>query len=1591
MNMIAIRLGYNRHFKYRIGQRKLVENAASYIVELATRLKPSGRGGFEDFVRQLYQGWTGRRAYLAGSGVQHGGDAGGVGENGIADCISCKRYSERSPSERDVLGEFRQAVLSNPELDLWILAATSPVSRQVARSLHESGQQDGVPVVIIDSDEAPLSRIVCFIAGQSAVAETFLSEHLENFDAEAFRSCIEKLTSAPAFGGIITELKALINAPENGRAAFRDAAQKRLKAHLSDRSASMKRFGQALTPYADNIDWNERPQYETAIKNWYDGTQPAFVLTGEEMMGKSYLAARWLSEIAEEDNAPIPLFVPSRLVERTDDVASLLARACVDAVDTRLSEDWWKRRWARTISGGGERLEAVVVIDGLNERSSIDWPALVRQFHDVAKTGVIKVLFTVRPRFWRDRLDNLNDLNIPTTEVRPYNDGDLAAALKRKNLQISNFPSAMQQILRVPGYFQLGIRLRDRLRNDISIYRLTWEEWRYRRERRNNVSLSDREFWAIVREAAQQYPNQATLNLYDIQSLSNFAAQATQAKEDLLDAGVFEANGDLMPEYKISGRFAAIGLGAYLLSELESGVANNDDPVETLERGLEPQADTDLKSEIIATALFLAVQSTSVAPAIVDTLANNLLHARNRSREATLLLLIAIGHAPERMVALAERHWGRNGSHEAQDVITEAFLRKRDDEDARPVIAAAFNRWMRFVHAHGGTLFISGRSEERAKEKRRIIEERVGYPLIAGDAEFKGEPIVVIDDEMLLRLRSMALHVISGGEIAPFAEAFRGWAAAGAAMHDWDPMDQVQWVLRMAPGDTWGELALAAEALAATEEIDLQRAAYQLADAAGTEEAIAFRDRLPPQLFPVPENAAMWAEYDQRRNDPTYGFYAPNHQELVESLNNPDIDAEKLAERLRKDALDPDLEPPAAFTRRLETVAQKFGEALRWSGRFTTSEQINFERIEPTLAAIAPEALKRVYNAAVMRMADAAMSDGKLDENAVLGLALHIEDCALILDSKTREAVKRIHALTVDALKSPDRDTSARDNLLQIEYAIFGALFPFMSAVEQFEALVRRPPEAYLIRRFEDVMKPLSSDETKNALDALVGYDGDKMASALWFMAASPAYKGKEVAARTLLALYAPASITARGMLLRLFASWRLTGLEDEAKSILRDNGVPDNKDGRLWLRRYAVAYLASLDEPVEGYVDLLSVDEFSRVVSRRKKDLVLRDGLARAIETRLNGLLSPNDTEAPDLPKSISVEIDSEAEAMGETSSVLSLDANHGRNNAMTAANRGGETSVVDAPLFEKHEDYEERVNAILKALSRLEHDNTTSWWRADLSLNALRMIVEETPERAERWVEFLETADEQGNSALWRISGFLSLLTLALLPRASALAFRVQRLARRQDSFGRVNFIAVGTKLPLEMVELFIAKESADVSLERRGIIDKATSDADLAFVAGCATLADAEAWLLEEAGRRIIAESLVDRGKGLMLAALLGVSKHAFNDMIEKSKARRTWLKGPLKDMKYLRRRTHWARCRIGDMQECRGERAYFALRAARPVMHAALHAYIDHTLAGNEEGPSLESSLNRLNRDADKTQKEWEKQFLCRKIDYRIIRV
>src|SRR5579862_9663913 len=89
--------------------------------------------------------------YIARSGFQYGGDAGPAGAGGRRFRVECKKYSDTTDiSERELLGEIDQALARDEALEGWFLVATRVVKEQLAQSLEQHGDRQGVPVVIID-------------------------------------------------------------------------------------------------------------------------------------------------------------------------------------------------------------------------------------------------------------------------------------------------------------------------------------------------------------------------------------------------------------------------------------------------------------------------------------------------------------------------------------------------------------------------------------------------------------------------------------------------------------------------------------------------------------------------------------------------------------------------------------------------------------------------------------------------------------------------------------------------------------------------------------------------------------------------------------------------------------------------------------------------------------------------------------------------------------------------------------------------------------------------------------------------------------------------------------------------------------------------------------------------------------------------------------------------------------------------------------------------------------------------------------------------------------------------------------------------
>jgi hypothetical protein len=134
--------------------------------------------------------------------------------------------------------------------------------------------------------------------------------------------------------------------------------------------------------------------------------------------------------------------------------------------------------------------------------------------------------------------------------------------------------------------------------------------------------------------------------------------------------------------------------------------------------------------------------------------------SRNPTKETEGNLSSYLPINPQAYVALAESVWSDSYDNRwAQELPTRAFLRWAESPRAFPVMHAAFERWLGFVHIQGSPL--SRDTAEEAEKATREISERIGKTIEPGPIELAGYPLTVIEDDGQLRLARVALAVIS--------------------------------------------------------------------------------------------------------------------------------------------------------------------------------------------------------------------------------------------------------------------------------------------------------------------------------------------------------------------------------------------------------------------------------------------------------------------------------------------------------------------------------------------------------------------------------------------------------------------------------------------------------------------------------------------------------------------------------------------------------------------------------------------------------------------------------------------------------------
>lgn len=110
-------------------------------------LVPTGPFGFEGLVKALLERLTGYRFHLASSGSQAGRDMACDRRSPTVLAVECKRYGDGTElRQTELLGKLLEAHIAIPDLDVWLLVASRPVSDQLHSALEEARTRSNLDV-----------------------------------------------------------------------------------------------------------------------------------------------------------------------------------------------------------------------------------------------------------------------------------------------------------------------------------------------------------------------------------------------------------------------------------------------------------------------------------------------------------------------------------------------------------------------------------------------------------------------------------------------------------------------------------------------------------------------------------------------------------------------------------------------------------------------------------------------------------------------------------------------------------------------------------------------------------------------------------------------------------------------------------------------------------------------------------------------------------------------------------------------------------------------------------------------------------------------------------------------------------------------------------------------------------------------------------------------------------------------------------------------------------------------------------------------------------------------------------------------------
>jgi len=1400
-----------------------IENLSTALSEL----KATGDTGFEGLIAVALHAITGLSFRLASSGYQRGVDGKAAFEGAIA--FEGKLYTNDLP-RKDVLSKIPDLVRHNDHEDLvWVLGATCTVPAQLADDLRADGAKEGVSVLVLDWVPSDFPRLAVALAMGGDKVEGFLKDNLKSAGAhEKAATALAAIRADKGFQRYEQAIRKELDAPGIAMATAEKANTKWFGETLSNKALARSELGQPVAPKDTAVTVLERDDLVNVLSPYFKDSpgEDVICVHGEEGCGKSWIVVQsWLAQ----SDKPILLFTtPDDLLEaatQEDIEAQLIATLITQTGDVESKESVvrWRRRlnaWKDTDKPSRPRL--ILVIDGINQRPGRAWGRIIDNVATYVNRRRGRVIFSARTHYFDTRVKRALNSALEEIIVPKWSADERDKILKYHNAPLNKLNLSVAEFLRNPRILSIAL---DVFGGDVAAF----EELSVERLLFEHIMASVKEdfgehpsdFIAHLRAQAKELFDRATAQVRD--DLRIFESEIPAVAEGRF----YRAVPGEPQKYELRDEGLILALGLSIIENLRKAERNNCSIDDALKEVLEPVEALDKTAEAVTAAITVcAADDDEYSPVIARALTMGFAELQNPPSNSLAALL---SFARTRPLALAEtaRDLSLQGGHQPNfDWIQASLVEASKSSAIWSAIADEVERWLR----------VYSLSPERRMhyQTHHDLQDKIEQERAKRQAEIDAELAALLPAEKIRQdrltkmegnldeLSRLALILLAGKELEPFANALTDWSFANALNGSFQvPTKDFLALISLNRRDwqkTRGALLKACEDLS-TDTVSKTGKWARLRVLRATGDPDDDRDA-----------SILYEKLTKDRQFPLGLFNA-------EEKNEP---------------CDPSATAPTDLDEKVRRYQSLHTSSLRQDIGQTAQDHA-FVNDRPIIARFALEAAAgkhREFAEDVMKRIGMPLRQGLFELR---------EHGALVTEDQARALIEKWN----DAQKAGDTQGLPVDEGIVLQYELLIA-FPFLDAADQIEILLATTDDQPLLLELVNETKtPDAQTLDQLAEEAVSAGDEYKQHLLLEIAAATGAELPNKICALACASVSSSAE-RLRGSALGLAAR---SGHSDLLKAVAKSEWSSDSLERKDSLEGW-YGSLALLKAVQAGLIDESSA--FDRISPRLYgRSAVMLDGpavleVARRIDTSIR--------RAADLPgELIAPEIELEAEHAASDEPIR-----------FSVSEREPPSANIDdffKSVSESNEEFRERQKRNHEAFNAFRDELTTA--KAHIILDHLTheefaAVVAADPEIGNHWYDlFMEIND----SKLPAVHNLILLLAGAIAeidPGKSAAL-----LERTVDSHPLVHLTFGSSGIDLGSMSAWTGSSAPALDALRRRRLDNAATDQAIAVEVFSALQCNQERFLEAYVDEQLARSAPAEIARGIMVAGFCDQSPR--NDRI------------------------------------------------------------------------------------------------------------